>query len=434
MQEMITYIHNFLDFAAVYCLTKCLKSMLCAIAVIPVIFLLRKIVGKKHAVISCYAMMMLVPITWTGMSKLYYQRYFVKVTIVISEHIKKEYGYFYFAGMFLLIVVFWYKNKRLKMHLAKSIQIKDSDVVRQAIDAITKEDKSGYRRKYLEHVRLYSIDTNESPFSGGIIRPYIVLPQSVWELADTRTCFVIVCHELLHIGSGHIVALTLFKILTFWWWANPLIYRCEAALREDLELVCDESCIFETQISRYEYGSVLLRMIEQLSGRQQAAVASLLNKNDFAVLRKRIGYLAKKQAGRFQIKKKVCFWVFAVSMIGVFIGIVVTSYPRYTIVKELAVYNEHVELIAYDTPLVRETFFVENGQLYVNPEKFEEFVMTQHITDEYVYVSFDNVMKLPGMGGLGNVGMVNVEDTEDIFYLSEKNIQNTILEFCLKYL
>ncbi len=121
-------------------------------------------------------------------------------------------------------------------------------------------------------------------------------------------------------------------------------------------------------------------------------------------------------------------------MIGVFIGIVVTSYPRYTIVKELAVYNEHVELIAYDTPLVRETFFVENGQLYVNPEKFEEFVMTQHITDEYVYVSFDNVMKLPGMGGLGNVGMVNVEDTEDIFYLSEKNIQNTILEFCLKYL
>lgn len=83
---------------------------------------------------------------------------------------------------------------------------------------------------------------------------------------------------------------------------------------------------------------------------------------------------------------------------------------------------------------MQEAFKIENGRLLVDKSKFEELVASENITDEYVYASFDTIMKLPGMGGLGNVGMVNVADSDDIFYLSEDTLCNRILAFCLKYL
>lgn len=435
VREILAAMHSLMYFAVVYWLTKCLKSMLCGIILMPGILLFRRILRDKNATARCYFMLLLLPMTFMGMSRLFYQRHFARVTVFLSNHVSSWQGYFYFSVVFVLAAYFCYKNWRLRRRVAQCVQITDTSVINRVIHTVTWKDWGAFQKWYLCRVKIYIADTNESPFAGGIMMPYIVMPRVLWEGQNRECRDAILCHELMHIKSGHILWLTLFKFLTFLWWANPFIYLCEAALKEDIELACDESCILYAGISKQEYSNVLLTMIEQLHCRQDAAAASFIGKNDFTVLRKRIGYIAGRDNSRsFQYRKRVCFGVFSVCITLVSIVISMTSYPRYTVIRELTVYDESICVIADDTPLVREVFSVENGELCINQEKFEEFIEVENIKDEYVYVSFDTIMKLPGMGGLGNVGMVNVSDTSDIFYLAAPTLTNKIMEFCLKYL
>lgn len=435
VREILAAMHSLLYFAVVYWLTKCLKSMLCGMILMPVIFLFRKIFRNKNATARCYSMLLLLPMTFMGMSRLFYQRPFVRVTAFLSMYISAWQGYFYFSVMLVLAVCFMYKNWQLRQRVRHCVQITDMGIINEIIHIVTWKDWGAFQKWYLHRVKIYIADTNESPFAGGIIMPYIVMPRVLWEGQNKENRDAILCHELMHIKSGHILWLTLFKFLTFLWWANPIIYLCEFALKEDIELACDESCILYANISKQEYSNVLLTMIELLHCRQNAVAVSFIGRSDFAVLKKRIGYIAGRNNSRnFQYRKRICFGMFAVCIVLVSIVISMTSYPRYTVIQELTVYDEAVCVIADDTPLVRETFSIENGELYINEEKFEEFIETENITDEYVYVSFDTIMKLPGMGGLGNVGMINVSDTSDIFYLGAPTLSNKIMTFCLKYL
>lgn len=435
VREILAAMHSLLYFASVYWLTKCLKSMLCGMILMPVIFLFRKIFRNRSATARCYFMLLLLPMTFMGMSRLFYQRPFIKITAFLSNHVNTWQGYFYFLIMLVLAVRFVHKNWQLRRQVKHCVQITDISVINKIIHTVTWKDWGTFQKWYLHRVKIYIADTNESPFAGGIVMPYIVMPRVLWEGQNKENRDAILCHELMHIKSGHILWLTLFKFLTFLWWVNPFIYLCESALKEDIELACDESCILYAGISKQEYSNVLLTMIEQLYCRQDAAAASFIGRSDFTILKKRIGYIAGRNNSRnFQYRKRICFGMFAACIMLVFMVISITSYPRYTVIRELTVYDETVCVIADDTPLVRETFSIENGELCINQKKFEEFIKVENITDEYVYVSFDTIMKLPGMGGLGNVGMVNVSDTSDIFYLGAPTLSNKIMTFCLKYL
>ena len=41
-------------------------------------------------------------------------------------------------------------------------------------------------------------------------------------------------------------------------------------------------------------------------------------------------------------------------------------------------------------------------------------------------------IKVIGVGGGGNTGMVNTKDYDDIFYLADDSVTNDVLEFLLK--
>lgn len=437
--EIVKIIHDVTSFTAVYAIQKCFKSMLCGIVIMPALFLLCRVWRRKNATACCYCMLMLIPMAFMGMSRLFYQKYFCYVTAALCSYAGAWLGVPYFCVMLALIFRFMQKNRKLGKKLKRCPQIAGAFVMKRAVHKITAKDRNPFQRYYLRRVDLYLADTDESPFSGGILRPYIVMPRAVWEGYSQKDCMTILCHELMHIKSGHIVWLTLFRCLTFWWWINPLVYLCENRLREYIELACDESCIFYAGLSGREYGGVLLSMVEQYQGSQSAVAASFsdvrgrLKRDDFSVLKRRIGYIAGR-GGKSRYKKRIGFGVFLACMAAVFILIAATSYPRFTLLQELAVYNEDIGLIAYDTPLLREAFLVEDGTLSVNSEKFDEFIASENITDEYIYVSFECIMKLPGMGGGGNVGMVNVQDPRDIFYLAADTWTNRMLEFYLKYL
>ena len=117
VQEILVVFKNFLDFASIYCLIKCLKAMLCGIAVMPFILFIHRLLKNKLATTSCYVMLLLALMPLMGMSRLFYQKHFAWVTVVLSEYAKVAYGYIYFGVMFALAGVFAIKMFQMKKQM-----------------------------------------------------------------------------------------------------------------------------------------------------------------------------------------------------------------------------------------------------------------------------------------------------------------------------
>ena len=431
IEKILTALGNTGWFASIYWLEKCMKTLLCGLCMMLALLLLRKALQKKSAVLSCYLWLLLLPAAFMGMSRLFYQKYFVYVTAYLDKYVKAWYGYVYFGVMLLLLAVFIARNISLCRRLGRMPQIYDTRVINAFAGGASK-----IGAWYLRRVRIYCSDREESPFSGGILKPYVVVPKGTWERLDEDSRNVILSHELTHIRAGHIVLLTIMKLLTFLWWINPLVYVCQSLLREDIELACDACTIVQTGITRQGYGYVLLGMAAQLCSNKNIVVASFTEKGDFRRLKRRITYIGKRRMDSAGLLRQMCVGaaVTAVLLLAAFVLIGATSYPRYTILDEIYVYGEDLGLIACDTQEVRDAFWVEGRTLHVQNEAFQRFVEQEDVAGEYVYISYGSVMKLPGMGGCGEVVMVNVSDSTDIWYVSADTIENRMAEVLLKWL
>lgn len=417
-EHILNLVKGIAEFTSVYWFSKCMKTLLCGLCLIPIILLARKVLRKKSAVLSCYLWLLLVPMTLMGMSKLFYQRYFWYVTGYLGKYAKFWHGYLYFGVMFALLLRFFIKNIRFRRALKKMPQIYDTSVTNSNI----------------KNIKIYASDMDASPFSSGIIRPYIVVPKAVWERLDEESRRVIIAHELAHIRLGHIVLLTLMKLLTFLWWINPMIYLCEKLLKEDIEQACDAYTIAGTGITKYAYGCVLLEMAEHFCGRTDVAVASFINRNDFDTLKARIKGIGVQTVDKKRIfRQRRIGFAAALCIVLLASGVIAaTSYPRYSVINEIYVYGEDLRPIANDTPAINEAFCVENRTLFINAEAFERFLEEECISDKYIYVSFGTVMKLPGFGGGGDVVMVNARDIDDTFSITAPTLENRLVELLLK--
>ncbi len=404
------------DFAGVYWLGKCIKTMICSLFAMGIILVIRiinhRIAGKFHiacsAKIDFYSMLLLFPMALTGMNKIF----FLPGIAIINGFInvmKPIYGKVYFGVAALLLFRYIYRNNKLKKSVRKL------------------ESAPPFGR-----IEVYITDELVSPFSGGIIRPYIVLPRMMVEEWDQQQLAAVICHEVCHIKSGHIVWKTAFDLLKIYWWINPLIALCAKVFEQDMEKVCDETCMSCMGLTDYQYGSILMDMVELFHGNVNYGVLSFCRRSDFGALKSRVANLAGKNVDN-SAKGRGFARIIAATVIAVTVGIIVTSYPRYTRLTETPIYNEDLELVVYDTPQLREAVTVKDGEVCINEEKFAQLLKDNHITGEYVYISFDTIMKIPGSGGGGNTAMVSTADYSDIFYLAADNFENKVIEFIFKY-
>ena len=111
-----------------------------------------------------------------------------------------------------------------------------------------------------------------------------------------------------------------------------------------------------------------------------------------------------------------------------------TSYPRYTRLPDLTLYDENLRLVCHDTPQLRAAACVVDGYLRIDPQRMDDCLRELDVEGSYVYLSYDTIMKVPGVGGGGNVGMIALADYGDIFYLRAETWENDWMEFYLKYL
>ena len=435
MGETLRMLKGFGDFAAIYCFDKCIRTMVAGMAMLLLICAIRRCNRRHTAHINIGAMALLLPMAFMGMNKIFFYRYFYFLLNSIYARINKPvYGRVYFTVMGVFLAVYIIKSRNLKRKL-ESLPVLEDGIREELTGQLTVHDKTSLGRRYLGRIRIYVTPEKISPYSGGIFHPFVVVPEEITRNWDEEQRRVILSHEFIHIKSGHIVLLFLFAMLRTYWWINPAVYLCEKLLREDLEMACDESCIRHTGVSRLEYGRLILGVITMLKGVQEECAASFLDGNHFQVLRKRIGYLNERRSvkdGGNAPRRTALFFGTVVAALTVIIGI--TSYPRYTRMKEITFYNEDLEMVVWDSREFGESVEVVNGEVRINQKEFRKLLEEKQIEGEYVYVSFDMIMKVPGAGGGGNVAMIAMDDYDDIFYLAADDWRNDLAVFMMKYL
>ena len=239
------------------------------------------------------------------------------------------------------------------------------------------------------------------------------MPNIIVNSWDKEKQKIVLCHELIHIKSGHIFWKYIFSFIKIYWWINPLIYFVEKQLHEDMEMVCDEKSIFYTHLPKAEYGKLLLDMVLILKAVHSQGIATFVNRNDYQVLKTRIGGLSIHQKNYY----KKYFIIFFSVFIGLVITITATSYPRYTKFTDASLFNEQLEYISELENGVSGVK-IKDGRLFIDDTVFKQTLADKNITEDYVYIYFDGIMKVPGSGGGGNTARVSTKDfSKNLLYL-----------------
>lgn len=435
MEELTNAIMNVTDFAVCYGLHKCIRTMVSGVLFLMPIFFLRRINRKKNVYWNIGLMLLLLPACLMGQSKLFFcGRSGLLFSNWLNGAVTPFWGRVYFGIMALLLLRYVIKYAGLRRHLKKLPFLEQEELKQQIIKKITEKDRTRIFHWYLSRVRIYSVEQEGSPFSGGLIRPYVVIPAKLQEEWRQDEQEVILSHELLHIKSGHIWILTAFSLLRIYWWLNPLIYICEKVLRQDLEIACDESCIYHTGIMEGTYGAIILHMLHRFQEKGTEGTLAFYRRMNFCHLKRRISCLYMINREGYRRKLISCMAVFGIVMMVLLVEIKVFSYPRYTRMEELSLYDDKLQLVSYDLPELHQAVTVVDGRIQIQAEELRQILQEQSIEGEYIYIGYDTIMKVPGVGGGGNTAMISTRDVTDITYLAADGIITQMEEFFLKYL
>lgn len=112
-----------------------------------------------------------------------------------------------------------------------------------------------------------------SPFSAGLIKPYIYIPASA-SLWSNEHWKMMLTHELAHIKRFDFAKNLLLQILCAVYWFNFLIWITMNYLRDERENACDDFVI-KSGIKPHVYASYLLKMLQVLPMRKN--VLSITN-------------------------------------------------------------------------------------------------------------------------------------------------------------
>lgn len=377
----------------------------------------------------CLCMLSLVPLACLmGYSKLFYTGKLLAVTNFVSRAVGWEIAAFYFGIAGMLAVRFLHAQYRLRKNLKYMQPLSVQEYPYSLL----------YGRG--PKISVYLSQECQGPFAGGIVRPYIVVPKDMKSRLSKAEFYAVLYHEALHIRGGHIWILNMYAVLKILWWAHPLIYLCDHKLRENIEYASDEGSVALSSLSAYEYAAVMIKALQERECGQfiQEGITAF-SSGCFEILKKRIIRLgAIQENGRFlstyQKKQRIyagLFLLLAAAGIGT---IAATSFPRYTVLDEICVYDDKLHPLTYN---LEESGFhadIEDGSFRMGRQELDRLVHTYGLEGPFVVFSYGTIMKVPGAGGLGQAAVVNTDGTADVRLLAKDGWIERIQVFVMKYL
>lgn len=114
----------------------------------------------------------------------------------------------------------------------------------------------------------------QSPFTGGLIRPFVCFSRPVWDALSAAERRAAIAHEIAHIRQHHLLIVTAAGVMRDVFWFVPLIGRAERRLREACELAADAGAV-STGVFPELLASALVRSRELVRASSARARAHL---------------------------------------------------------------------------------------------------------------------------------------------------------------
>lgn len=135
------------------------------------------------------------------------------------------------------------------------------------IHKILKEVTDRYGMKRIPKLCILQ-DAETGPFTTGVIKNIIVLPDEIQNEKDIR---FILKHEVLHCKNKDILWKLFFLFVNMIHWFNPFVWLLRRAAEQDMEIACDEEVVSgATKADREEYSDVIMSWVEKSRHRGSA--------------------------------------------------------------------------------------------------------------------------------------------------------------------
>ncbi len=410
---------RFVDYAVSYLTLKIARTLLISVVLMLFILFLRRILTRQRGMASSGSRLyirlclwvILIPVPFLGALRLSmeYFRWRNYIYVFLYETIMGNpvLGRLYFGGMMATALWFLVRNARIKRKI-------------RAFPLWQNRWLDGKEEKALNKIQIRLSPYSVTPFTVGVIRPVIVLPETMIETFDELEIRQILRHEMNHIRKGHLIFYRLIDIYRVLWFLNPLAHLCARWIKDDLELICDYDTIDCGQIVPEEYGLLLIKSVECLGAdrREQpikGVMPALAAKRSFRVMKKRIQMISGYKSCSGKLRRGI-FAMAAVFVLLLFVAGNYLSYPAYTPFDDYSLYNaKGTQVVIQNSPelnaAVKET---EDGLLIQN-DKVKELLKNVDGNDnkEFYWIYYGGFMKMPGIGGGGEVIEYDPYETED---------------------
>ncbi len=166
-------------------------------------------------------------------------------------------GVIYLSGFAICALRLFLSVRRLRQLLRGSWEVDES----QWNSAVSRwRAQLGIRRP----VRVRTSPSVAVPFTTGIFRPVLMLPEQMPQSADRDQCDVVALHELTHVARFDCFWQFALKLLQVVYWWQPLIWLSERQIVEGRERVCDLFCVGRLN-DRQLYADALLSIVQTIS-------------------------------------------------------------------------------------------------------------------------------------------------------------------------
>lgn len=158
------------------------------------------------------------------------------------------------VGSSLVIIYIVYQFIKFKKVISNSVELKDRTYLNKSLK------KFNLKRE----VKLYINEKIDTPITYGIVKPKIILQESI--LKDQKLLEHVLIHELVHIERYHILLTHLKNLIICLYWYNPFLILSLKYFEEDIEINCDKIVIEkigDTLENRKNYCQSMLKLVER---------------------------------------------------------------------------------------------------------------------------------------------------------------------------
>jgi bla regulator protein BlaR1 len=174
-----------------------------------------------------------------------------------GEHVSSWYialFVLWFSGVIICSLLYLKQFAKCRLFIKNALPVQNPGAT-----AILQDFRSrfGIRRP----IRFVSSNDYLSPFTIGLFRPTIYLPNSLLNSGDTVLLQAIIAHELVHIKRHDTLWITLQNIIQILYFFHPAIWYANNQINLFRECICDSTALSICKIPTAIYGRSLLAVL-----------------------------------------------------------------------------------------------------------------------------------------------------------------------------